>query len=90
MKSKYALILFATSFAIVLTTLTYVDTTYKELWLALEIIILPIIYIIGYEMLMDNQRKSFLKTFQHLKRKLTRIDKQKQELDEVIERIKYS
>ena len=59
MASKYALVLFATIFAIVFTTLSYIMPNYSLLWLSLEVIILPVVYYLGYELIMDKQRAAF-------------------------------
>jgi hypothetical protein len=59
MELKYRLFLFATTFAILFTTFVYIIPKYKMLWLSLEVIILPLIYYVGYEMMMDNQKGKF-------------------------------
>ncbi|MEK6809157.1 MAG: hypothetical protein AABY40_00625 [Nanoarchaeota archaeon] len=66
MKKKYELSLFATVFAIIFTVLTYIDSERTAMWLSLELIILPFIYVVGYEMLMDKQK-------QWLEEKMSRI-----------------
>ena len=59
MKSRYKLTITGTSFAAVFTTLSFLMETYAGLWLTLEAIILPAVYIIGYEMLLKSQKKVF-------------------------------
>lgn len=59
MISKNGIVLYATSFAILLTMMTYVLPEYDKLWLSLEIIILPLAYATGYECLMNRQRNKF-------------------------------
>lgn len=57
---KTELIIIVTIFAIVLTTCVYVfPSKYAPLWLSLEVIIIPTLYLIGYEFLMHKQRKDF-------------------------------
>ncbi len=91
------MIIFATTFAIIFTTLIYVIPTYKELWLYLEIIILPLIYYIGYEMLMDKQREDFrtdlreiLEDSRELEEKNTALNTKNQSLQKEINKLKHS
>lgn len=60
MKPTHRLILFATIFAIIFTTMVYLTPKYKGLWFSLEVIVLPLIYYVGYEMLMDKQKEEFV------------------------------
>lgn len=57
MNKKYEIALFATLFAIVFTVLSYIDVKRAAMWLSLEVIILPFLYVVGYEMLMDRQKR---------------------------------
>jgi len=59
-KRNYELSLFATIFAIVFTVLSFMDTKRALMWLSLELIVLPFIYVVGYEMLMGKQRKDLI------------------------------
>ncbi|MFH1438990.1 MAG: hypothetical protein ABIG89_00355 [Candidatus Woesearchaeota archaeon] len=63
LKQKTKLILTATVFAIFLSSLVYIIPKYSVLWLTMEVIILPAVYILGYEILMDRQRKKLRKDF---------------------------
>jgi len=56
---RHKIILIATIFAICLTSLVYIIPKYSVLWLTLEVIILPVIYMVGYENLMNEQEKLF-------------------------------
>lgn len=60
-ETKYRIGLFATIFAIVFTTLIHIWEKYATLWLSLEVIILPLIYYIGYELLMSDQKEELEK-----------------------------
>lgn len=75
---KNELVLMVTLFAIVLTTCVYLfPTKYAPLWLSLEVIIIPTLYLIGYEFLMHKQRKSLEKEISSLNEI---IDKQYKEI----------
>ena len=59
-RAKTDLVLFVTVFAVVFTSLTYIfPSRYVQLWLSLEIIIIPTLYLIGYELLLEKQKKMF-------------------------------
>ena len=57
MLNRYTLIIIATIVAVFFTSLVYLLPNYSTLWFSLEFIILPIIYIIGYEILMEKQKQ---------------------------------
>ena len=58
---KTELILLVTIFAIILTVCVYIfPTKYALMWLSLEVIIIPTLYLVSYELLMHRQRKKFL------------------------------
>jgi len=57
MLNRYRLIILATIVAIFFTSLVYLIPNYSNLWFSLEFIILPIVYIIGYEILMEKQKQ---------------------------------
>lgn len=86
MKSKYKLIITGTSFAAVLTTMSYIMERYATLWLTLEAMILPAVYIIGYEMLMERQKRRFEKDMLKVKSTIMTL---KKEADVERENIKY-
>ncbi len=56
---KTELTLIVTIFAIFLTTLVYLIPAYAPLWLSLEVIIIPTFYLVGYELILEKQRKDF-------------------------------
>lgn len=53
------LIVLATSFAIAFVVLTYLMPNYAMMWLSIEVIVLPVIYYAGYEILMEKQKDDF-------------------------------
>jgi len=55
MKERFELMLFAGILTIILTTCVYIFSSYDRMWLNLEVIIIPLVYIIGYEILMEKQ-----------------------------------
>ncbi len=57
MLNRYRLIILATIVAIFFTSLVYLIPNYSNLWFSLEFIILPIVYVIGYEILMEKQKQ---------------------------------
>ena len=61
MLNKYQLIIIATIVAVYFTSLVHLTPKYAILWFSLEFIILPIIYIIGYEKLIERQNKIYNK-----------------------------
>ncbi len=61
MLNRFTLIIIATIIAVYFTSLVYLLPDYKVLWFSLEFIILPIVYIIGYEILMEKQDKIYRK-----------------------------
>lgn len=88
MKKKYDLALFATAFAIIFTVLTYVDSERTPMWLSLELIILPFIYVVGYEMLMDKQKKEADAVMNRVISESTAIEKENVELKNELSIIK--
>ena len=58
-RKKLTLYLFGLIYAIILGSLVYIAPEKKELWFFLEIITLPSIYMIGYEILMHKQKRGF-------------------------------
>ena len=59
MLNRYTLIIIATIVAVFFTSLVYILPKYSTLWFTLEFIILPIVYIVGYELLMEKQDKIY-------------------------------
>lgn len=76
MYRKYWIGLFATSYAIVFTMLVYLMSNYDKLWLSLEVIVLPIIYYMGYEILMDKQKKDFDNTLEEMYNYASELEKE--------------
>ena len=74
MDFKYKIFLFATTFAIVFTMLIYLIPKYKMLWFSLEVIILPLIYYVGYEMMMDQQKEEFERSVDFISSKIIDLD----------------
>ena len=59
MDKKIELTLMATSFAIFFAILIEVWSKYSKLLLSIEVIVLPVVYYVGYEILMKKQKKDF-------------------------------
>ncbi|KKM76383.1 hypothetical protein LCGC14_1380700 [marine sediment metagenome] len=57
--TKYWIVIFATSLAVIFTALIHLMPDHAMMWLYIEVIVLPIIYYIGYEVLMEKQKESF-------------------------------
>lgn len=74
MLNRYKLIIIATIIAVYFTSLVYLIPAYRTLWFSLEFIILPIIYIIGYEILMERQEKFHKKEINKISEKLIKIE----------------
>lgn len=55
-KDKLTLICIALAYSMFIGSLVYIWEEYKELWVFLQIVALPAIYYIGYEILMDKQK----------------------------------
>jgi len=73
MYKEQLLALYATSFAIVFTTLIFLNPKYSQLWFSLEIIVLPLIYTIGYQIILkrekrknNNMKKTMMKNYEKL------------------------
>ena len=79
-KKNYELSLFATIFAITFTVLSFMDTARALMWLSIELIVLPFIYIVGYEMLMDKQRKELMVEMNKTLEMVNVLEKQNLEL----------
>lgn len=58
-KNKLYLVLMALIYSIALGSLIYIWPDFKALWVFLQIITLPAIYYIGFEILMERQKKEF-------------------------------
>lgn len=56
------IVLFATAYSIVPTMMTFLTPTFDKMWLAIEIISLPVIYTLGYGHVIAKQKQGFEKT----------------------------
>lgn len=81
-ESKYRIGIFATIFAIIFTTLVNIWKKYSVLWLSLEVITLPLIYYIGYEILMNKQKEDLDRDFEELAEEFDSLSETAQELRE--------
>ena len=88
MNKKYEVALFATIFAIVFTVLSYIDIKRAAMWLSIEVIILPFLYVVGYEMLMDKQKKQLEEKMNKTLLNLNVLEKQNLELKHKLNTIK--
>jgi len=59
MDKKIELTIMATSVAIFFAILVEVWSKYSKLLLSIEVIVLPVVYYVGYEILMKQQKKDF-------------------------------
>ena len=80
MNKKYEIALFATLFAIIFTVLSYIDVKRAAMWLSLEVVILPFLYVVGYEMLMDKQKQQLEEKMNKTLLSLNILEKQNLEL----------
>ncbi len=87
-RRNYKLSLFATIFAIVFTVLSFMDTQRALMWLSVELIVLPFIYVVGYEMLMSKQRKELVAEMNKTLASLNIVEKQNLELKNQLTTIK--
>ncbi len=73
---KAELAFIVTLFAIVFTSLTYIfPPQYAQLWLSLEIIIIPTMYLIGYEFMLEKQRMNFEKRFELIRQRTEELER---------------
>ena len=78
---KAELIFIVTLFAVVFTSLTYIfPPKYAQLWLSLEIIIIPTMYLVGYEFMLHKQKKKFDYHYLLLNKKLDKLEKENTKL----------
>lgn len=77
MLTKHKLILYATTFAIILTALTYIIPGYAALWLSLEVITLPVIYSTFYEKMMEKQKRESEMIIRQIAGEFDKIKKEK-------------
>lgn len=90
MDNKIKLIIFATAYAVSFTALSFIWPEYKMLWVSLEIIILPLIYYGGYEILMQQQKESLEKSLQNLNAKYYNLLIQNNKLQQHLKTIRIN
>lgn len=83
---KTELTLIVTIFAIFLTMLTFVWPKYASLWLALEVIIIPTFYLVGYELVLDKQRKVFERDISLLNETVEHLEKENFQLKQKLKK----
>ena len=59
MLNRYKLIITATLVAVYFTSLVYLLPGYRTLWFSLEFIVLPAVFIIGYEKLIEEESRIY-------------------------------
>ncbi|MBI2662078.1 hypothetical protein HYX11_01320 [Candidatus Woesearchaeota archaeon] len=89
-KSKLFLILMALSYSLFLGSFVYISPTYKELFIFLQIVTLPAIYAVGFEILMDKQKEEFNLSYSKLKNDFENINSERKILTENIEKNRKS
>ena len=66
-KRKAELIFVVTLFAVVFTSLIYIfPSKYAQMWLNIEIIVIPTFYLIGYEFMLHQQEREFKRKYNEL------------------------
>ena len=97
MLNRYTLIIIATIVAVYFTSLVYILPKYSTLWFTLEFIILPIVYIVGYELLMEKQDKIYNKDINKINEESDKlgiehekIKKENKQLKKEIKKLKSS
>ena len=81
-KDKLILYIFGLSYAILLGSFVYIFPDYKELWLFLEVITLPSIYMIGYEILMSKEQKQRKGYYEDIRSKIDQLGEKAIKLEE--------
>jgi len=73
---KIELTFIVTLFAVALTTFVYIfPPQYTQLWLNLEIIIIPTMYLIGYEFMLEKQKMKFEKRFELIQQRTEELER---------------
>lgn len=72
-KTTHHITLFAVVYSIIFTMMTYINPQYKEMWLNLSLITTPIIYALGYGILMDRQKEEFSSRINDMEQETIRI-----------------
>jgi hypothetical protein len=75
-------------YSISLGSLIYIWPEYRELWIFLQIIILPAIYYVGYEIILEKQRKNFNSAIEEIQEQIKVITEERDKLKQVSKSIK--
>ena len=84
---KYFLIVMALVYSISLGSLVYIWYDYKQLFIFLQIITLPAIYYVGYEILMEKQKNIFDKSFNEISQIVEQERNKNKENEEKIKKV---
>lgn len=84
MKAKYEITIFATILSIVFIVLVQLLPTYSSLLLNLEVIILPVVYILGYKIMMEKERFKYVNLCIGLESEIQYLDKKNKKLKDMI------
>ncbi len=85
-QDKLTLLLMGLISSIILGSLVYILKDYRELFLFLQVIILPAIYSIGYEILMEKQKENFEHKYNRLQEKVSKIKEKRDYLRKIIQK----
>lgn len=78
----------ALAYSMFVGSLVYIWPSYKELWVFLQIIGLPAIYYIGYEILMDKQKKRMNENINDVHDKVLKLWKKASKLEQENKKLK--
>lgn len=78
MKDSHKLTLFVTGLSVLFAVTTHLLRTYSGLLLTLEVIVLPVIYIIGYEIMIEKQRFMYEQNIRDIEKDLHKLEKENQ------------
>ena len=85
MKDKYEITIFTTTLSILFVVMMQFAPNYSNLLLNLEVISLPVIYILGYEIMMEKQRFKYIQFFISLENKIQSLNKKNKKLKDMIQ-----
>ncbi len=89
MYTKYWISIWATVIAIIFIFLTSLIEKHATLVFSVEVILLPFIYHIGYEVMMDKQKRGFDRDLDRMTRDLERMLVEREILEDKIDKLKY-
>ncbi|MBT4446272.1 hypothetical protein HOA92_03410 [archaeon] len=89
MYTKYWVGIWATVIAVIFIFLTSLFPKYATLCFSIEVILLPMIYYIGYEVLVDKQKREFEHGFGVMHNETKRLSEYAMGLEKEIKRLKY-